>query len=97
MKIKVTKDIKAGCEKGISIKEYKAGNVYEIYDDLAQVFLKQGWGVTLRNTNKKEKLKTDNVKANAKAEDSKKRKAILEAKIKNKAIKEAPENKTRGK
>lgn len=97
MKIEVTKDIKAACEKGVSIKEYKAGNVYEIYEDLAQVFLMEDWGVNPENTKKIQKPKIDDKKAKAKADDSKKRKAILEDKIKNKAIKEAPENKTKGK
>jgi hypothetical protein len=93
MKIEVTKDIKAACEKGVSTKEYKAGNVYDIYEDLAQVFLKEGWGISPENTKKIEKPKIDDTKAKAKADDAAKRKAILDAKIKNKAVKKAPENK----
>jgi hypothetical protein len=97
MKIEVTKDIKAACEKGILIKEYKAGNVYDIYEDLADVFLKEGWGVSPENTKKIEKTKIDDTKAKAKADDAAKRKAILDAKIENKAVKKTPENKTKGK
>lgn len=98
MKIKVLKTTKAAtCELGISTTTYKAGETYDIFDELAKVFIKQGWGENPDNTKKIEKPKIDDAKAKAKAADKAKRKAILEAKIENKAIEEAPENKKRGK
>jgi hypothetical protein len=46
MKILVKKDIKASAnENGNVIKDYKAGEVYEIYEGLAKVFLREGWGI----------------------------------------------------
>jgi hypothetical protein len=45
MQIRVLKDTKAAsCPLGISIKEYKAGESYEIFNELAEVFIVQGWG-----------------------------------------------------
>jgi hypothetical protein len=45
MKIKVIKTILASKdETGIKIFEYKAGEVYDIYQELAEVFISQKWG-----------------------------------------------------
>ena len=45
MKIEVLKTTKAAtCPLGIETKDYIAGEVYEIYDELAEVFIKQGFG-----------------------------------------------------
>lgn len=45
MRIKVLKTTKAAsCIKGISIEEYQAGETYDMFDELAGVFLKEGWG-----------------------------------------------------
>jgi hypothetical protein len=35
----------ASCKLGNKSKEYLAGQTEEIFDDLAQVFIKEGWGV----------------------------------------------------
>lgn len=46
MKIKVLKTTEAAsCPLGIKSKDYIAGETYEIFDDLANVFIKEGWGV----------------------------------------------------
>jgi hypothetical protein len=46
MKIKVLKTIFASKDQtGTSIFEYKAGEVYDIYEELANVFIDQEWGV----------------------------------------------------
>jgi len=46
MKIKVLKTIFASKdETGTKIFEYQAGEVYDIYQELAEVFISQGWGV----------------------------------------------------
>ena len=46
MKIKVLKSVKAAKDKlGIEAFNYEAGKIYEIFDELAKVFVAQGWGV----------------------------------------------------
>jgi len=46
MKIKVIKTILASQdETGTKSFEYKAGEVYDIYQELANVFINEGWGV----------------------------------------------------
>lgn len=46
MKIKVLKTIFASKDQtGTKIFEYQAGEVYDIYQELAEVFISQGWGV----------------------------------------------------
>jgi hypothetical protein len=46
MKIKVLKTIFASKDQtGTKIFEYEAGEVYDIYQELAEVFISQGWGV----------------------------------------------------
>jgi hypothetical protein len=45
MKIKVLKTTKAAsCIRGISTEEYQEGETYDIFDELAETFLKEGWG-----------------------------------------------------
>lgn len=96
MKIKVLKTTKAAkCELGISTTTYKAGETYDIFDELAKVFIREGWGENLDNIKKIEEPKIHDVKI--KAKNKVKTKATLEAKIENKAIQEAPENKNKGK
>lgn len=49
MQIKVLKDIKAAKDKlGIEAFEYEAKKTYEIFDELAKVFISQGWGVEVK-------------------------------------------------
>jgi len=46
MKIKVIKTTKASQDPtGSKVFEYKAGEVYDIYQELAEVFISQEWGV----------------------------------------------------
>ena len=46
MLIKVLKTTKASKnQQGIECFTYEANNTYEIYDELAQVFIKENWGV----------------------------------------------------
>lgn len=45
MQIQVTKTTKAASSKmGTSTKEYLAGETYDMFDELAEVFLKEDWG-----------------------------------------------------
>jgi len=44
MKLKMIETIKAAsCPLGIKTKEYKKDETYEIFDNLAQIFLAEGW------------------------------------------------------
>jgi len=46
MKIKVLKDTKAAANKeGTQVKTYLAGETYEIFDELAKVFIVENWGI----------------------------------------------------
>ncbi len=46
MKIKVLKTVIASKDQtGTKIFEYKAGEVYDIYEELANVFIDKEWGV----------------------------------------------------
>ena len=46
MQIRVLKDTEAAsCPLGIFVKEYKRGNTYEIFEELASVFVLNGWGI----------------------------------------------------
>ncbi len=72
MKIKVTKTTKgATCAKGIEAKEYLAGETYDIFDDLAKVFVDNNWGEEVKKVEKKAfKNKLEN-KAIKKVEEDK--------------------------
>jgi len=49
MQIKVLKNTKAAKDKlGIEAFNYEAGKTYEIFDELAKVFISQNWGVELK-------------------------------------------------
>jgi len=46
MKIKILKtNFSSKDQTGTKIFEYEAGQVYDIYQELAEVFITQGWGV----------------------------------------------------
>lgn len=46
MLIKVTKTTKAAsCSLGIKTKIYEEGNIYDIFDKLAKIFVENDWGV----------------------------------------------------
>jgi hypothetical protein len=56
MKIKVLKDTKAAsCVKGIKTELYLSGEVYDIFDELAEVFVKEGWGEKVEEVKVEEK------------------------------------------
>ena len=49
MKIKVLKTTKAASDElGSFIKEYQAGETVEIFNELAEIFILQGWGVEFK-------------------------------------------------
>ena len=78
MKIKVLKTTKAASSiEGTHIKEYVAGETYEIFRDLAEVFVREGWGESVIEEMKKVLIEE---------------KAINKS-PENKAILSAPENK----
>jgi hypothetical protein len=55
MKIKVLKNTKAAKDKlGIEAFDYQAGETYEIFDELANVFVSQGWGVEEKTEKEKQ-------------------------------------------
>ena len=79
MKIKVLKTTEAAsCPLGIYSKKYIEGEVFEIYDKLATVFISQGWGV----------------KFDEPIKETSEEKSIEIDKLENKAINKAPENKS---
>jgi hypothetical protein len=46
MELEIKKTIlAASCPLGISTKEYESGKTAEIFDELAEVFITEGWGV----------------------------------------------------
>lgn len=66
MLVKVLKTTKASKnESGTQIFEYLEGETYDIYQDLAEVFIREGWGEkTIDNLENKEfKLKRGNKNA----------------------------------
>ena len=78
MKIKVLKTTKAASSiEGTHIKEYVAGETYEIFQDLADVFVREGWGESVIEEMKKILIE----------------KKAVEKSPENKAILSAPENK----
>ena len=98
MKIKVLKTTKAAtCKLGINTTNYIAGQTYEIYNELAKIFIKQGWGEDPNNT-KREEQKAERAREAARLKAQKEKaeaKAILAAKIENKAIEITKEKKTK--
>jgi hypothetical protein len=69
MKIKVLKTTRAAsCIRGISIEEYLSGEIYDMFDSLANTFIKEGWGE--KAVEKSFKIKLEN-KAIEKVEEDK--------------------------
>lgn len=61
MKIKVIKTTQASQDaSGTKIVEYKAGEVYDIYQELAEVFISQEWGIQAQDS--KIKIETQDLK-----------------------------------
>jgi len=72
MKIKVLKTIFASKDQtGTKIFEYEAGEVYDIYQELAEVFISQGWGVA-------EEIETQEIKDEIKIETQKEKEEEIE-------------------
>lgn len=62
MKIKVLKNTKGAKDKlGIQAFDYEAGKTYEIFDQLAKVFVAQGWGVEEKAIENLENKAIDNL------------------------------------
>jgi hypothetical protein len=60
MKIKVLKTIIASKdETGTALFEYEANKVYDIYEDLANVFISQGWGVAEEIETQEDEIKIE--------------------------------------
>ncbi len=43
MRIRVTKTTRAARD-GVAVRSYRAGETYDLPEDLARVFLREGWG-----------------------------------------------------
>lgn len=81
MKIKVLKTIDASADEiGNKIKTYKAGEIYDIYQDLANMFIKENWGIE----HKEEAIEQTQENIEEKAIDE----------LENKAIEQTQENKS---
>jgi len=67
MLIKVIKSVVASKNKyGIESLNYQVGEVYDIYEELAQVFIKENWGIELNNNLEEQKEKAlDNLENKA--------------------------------
>jgi len=94
MQIKVLKNIKAAKDKlGIAVFEYQAGKDYEIFDELAKVFISQNWGVEEKEAQEVQKIKVEEkeIKTEEKAIDNLENKAVDN--LENKSI----NNKKKGK
>jgi len=84
MKIKILKTKTASsCPLGIYSKEYAEGSVVEMYNELAKVFLKQGWAVEFKDDSERlaliEKEKQIKIEAAIKEEADNLAKSQLEA------------------
>jgi hypothetical protein len=85
MKIRVLKDTKAAsCVKGIKTELYLSGEVYDIFDDLAKVFIKEGWGENIEEKAEEKALPKLENKAIEKVEEDKKDKVKKATKKKSK-------------
>ena len=84
MKIKVTKTTKAAsCPLGIMSKDYIEGQTYDIFNDLAEMFISEGWGKKFDDASIKEK--TNSIKIE--------KPKSFKLKLDNKAIQEVGEDK----
>jgi hypothetical protein len=78
MQIKVLKNTKAAKDKlGIEAFDYQAGETYEIFDELAKVFISQNWGVEEKEAQEVQKIKAEEeIKIEEKAIDNLENKAV---------------------
>jgi hypothetical protein len=94
MQIKVLKNTKAAKDKlGIEAFDYQAGETYEIFDELAKVFISQNWGVEEKEAQEVQEIKVEEkeIKTEEKAIDNLENKAVDN--LENKSI----NNKKKGK
>lgn len=90
MLIKVLKTVKASKnEQGSEVFEYEENKTYDIYLKLAEVFIKQGWGISIENKEEIGYLTSEN-----EIEDIIEEKTITDENLENKAISNL-ENKTK--
>ena len=84
MLIKVLKTITAATDKsGCKTKEYKKDSIEDIYNELAEVFIAEGWGVSIT-----EKKSIQDIENKVIKEDKIEDKSIKEGGIKKKVIQE---------
>lgn len=97
MKIKVLKNIKAAKDKlGIKAFDYQAGETYEIFDELAKVFISQNWGVEKKEAQEVQEIKVEEeIKTEEKAIENLENKAVDN--LENKAIDNLNNNNKKGK
>ena len=68
MLIKVLKNTLASANNsGTSLKEYEAGEIYDIYEELANTFVRESWGeyvkeIEIQTQEENLKLKTQDLK-----------------------------------
>ena len=68
MLIKVLKNTLASANNsGTSLKEYQAGEIYDIYEELAETFVRESWGeyvkeIEIQTQEENLKLKTQDLK-----------------------------------
>ena len=75
MKIKVIKTTQASQDvSGSKVFEYKAGEVYDIYQELAEVFISQGWGKEIETQEIVEEIETQELEIKIETQDSPKKK-----------------------
>jgi hypothetical protein len=94
MLIKVLKTIQASKNKhGTECFTYEANNTYEIYDELAEIFIKENWGVKAIDDVQENNIETQEEKAlndlENKAIDDLENKSIKTRKNKNGVNKDA--------
>lgn len=85
MKVKILKNIKAAKDKlGIEAFDYQVGETYEVFEELANVFISQGFGVKAEVIEEKIEEKAVEI-VEGKAIDNLKNKAVDN--LENKSIK----------
>jgi len=85
MKVKMTQTIKGAADpSGTRAKIYEAGKEYDVHEELAQVFLREGWAK--KNKEQKAAEETKDLKAS----EENKEEAPAETKVEEPEVKEEP-------
>jgi hypothetical protein len=75
MRIKVVKTNFASKDQtGTKIFEYQAGEVYDIYQELAEVFISQGWGIDAEIETQQLEIETQDIEIEIETQDFPKKK-----------------------